>query len=79
MPTYKIQRSWTETNYYSDEVEVEADSEDEAEDMARDEEMNYDHGPDDSDTNGPSIDKITKIDNEDEPQGRHKRKLPGWF
>lgn len=37
MPRYRINQSWSETVYYSNSVEIEADSEQEAREIAHDE------------------------------------------
>lgn len=56
MPRFRITQSWSETRYYSNSVIVEADDEDEARDLANDDQDMSDSDSDNSEYNDGSWD-----------------------
>lgn len=79
MPKYRVEMSWSETVQMSSVVEVEADNEEEAEDLASDRRFdNYDSG--DSDSNDDfNVDDITCLTPDPDKKTESQRNLPQWF
>ncbi len=87
MPRFRIQQSWRETVYYSNVIYIEADSEQEAKDMAYEDRCTDDCDAHDSeyDTDSFEIDDTDEVDDNNriikEPVAAKKsaRSLPTWF
>jgi hypothetical protein len=88
MPRYTFRRYWSETNGYSDTVEIEADDEDTAREEAREAELDYSGGSDSSEYIEDSLDiELDHVEGEDpeiEPTpkkkvSKYKRNIPEWF
>lgn len=80
MPKYKVVIRWTEIQYYTAEVEVEADNENDAEALAIDARHDYADNYD-CEEQDIALDSIKCLDEDDDITGTQpmRRNLPKWF
>lgn len=83
MPRFRVRQSWTEVNQHHNEIEIEADDEEQARDIANDNMDLSDSEFSDGDTDNFEVVSVVPLDEDGAPLKKHKRKaqrnLPVWW